>query len=188
MSRLWKLWQTHFLTTEWLASVLVGLGFWQIQERVWGRPVLIAFLDGNHQALYSTLATVSATLMGFVLAALTVILSYSTLPKFAELSKNDGWGTIFRTYFQASFFLFVETLLGFLGLVYDTDQSPRVTITYLVIGVAVFCAFRFARCVWILTMMTAIVTRPDPPKPEPPQYRFRSPHDVEDSQVLIQTH
>jgi hypothetical protein len=187
MTRLWKLYQTHFLVADPIITLAFGVGFWQVQERVWGRQALITFLDGNHQVLYGTLTTISATLLGFVLAAFTVILSYSALPKFQELSAGGHWGTIFRTYFQASIFFGVETFVGFLGLVLDTDKAPQVTITYVVTGLAVFCTLRFARCVWILTLMTAISIRPDSASPVDHRHRFRSPGDIADSQLFVDT-
>jgi hypothetical protein len=128
-------------------------------ECKWGREDFRDALDQNRQALYSTSASLAGSLLGFAIAAVSIILAVGQMPRFRLLRESAQRDTVFRVYFQAILWLAVTTVWALAALVADTDATPRPVFAYGLIGLALISALRLSRCVWVLRVVTTILVR-----------------------------
>jgi hypothetical protein len=154
MSALSDAYERNFLKVEAGLAFLAGAAFYGVMEFVYKEGPLLAILDGNRQALYGALSAVTGSLLGFVLAAATIVLVYAQLPRFRVLRDTGTIRIAFRVYIQSSIWLGIATILEFVGLVADTEKAHSLVINYVLFGVLILCAVRFGRCIWILGEMT----------------------------------
>lgn len=84
-----------------------------------------ATLDLEMRAsLYNALSTTAGTLLGFVLAALAVLVALPSSERIVKLQAHPGWHLIPSTYFRASRALLVALVLCLLGLPLDSGDDP----------------------------------------------------------------
>jgi hypothetical protein len=84
-----------------------------------------ATLDKAMRAdLYGALAATAGTLLGFVLAALAVLVALPTTERIVKLQEHPSWPLIPSTYFRASRALLAALLLCLLGLPLDSGTKP----------------------------------------------------------------
>src|SRR5262245_58895757 len=85
---------------------------------------LVKFLNGRRDGLYSTLAGLEGTILGFVLAALTIVLGYSQSPRFEIIRQSKHWGSIFGIYLSGIRWTALATVFAVAGLLLDRVSSP----------------------------------------------------------------
>lgn len=82
-------------------------------------------LDPSMRAnLYNALATTAGTLLGFVLAALAVLVALPSSERLVKLQAHPSWPLIPSTYFRAARALLAALLLCLLGLPLDSASDP----------------------------------------------------------------
>jgi hypothetical protein len=59
---------------------------------------LYSYLAGQRGGLYTTLLTVEATLLGFIVAVLTIVLGYAQASRFEIVRRSRHWSTLFGSY------------------------------------------------------------------------------------------
>src|SRR5207249_620650 len=94
-------------------------------EMLWGRDAFVEALKGSRQQLYSTIASVAGSLLGFILTAVSIVLVLSPSPRFRILRESGQLERAYRVYFQAILWLAASTVLSFVALLLDTDRSPK---------------------------------------------------------------
>lgn len=154
-------WKRHFIGAEFVLALSLAGAFAVWAERTHRAPELFQLLEGNRGALYGTLASVSGALLGFVITALSIVLSFSSDGRLALLRNSPHYGTLWRTFTAATWALATSTVVALAALVFDRDKSPSYWLTYAVLAGALLAAFRMARCVWILEKVVWVVA--DPP-------------------------
>ena len=159
ISPLTKWYERHFLAIEFLLALLVAGSFALYTEVWWGRPHLGSSLNGNRQAIYSTSASIAGSLLGFALAAVSIILAVGQMPRFRLLRESSQRHQIFAIFFQAIGWLAVTTAWSLACLVADKDQSPRPILLYVLVALGAVCAARIYRCVWVLRSVTQILVK-----------------------------
>ena len=140
----------NFPWLELVFCVIITVAFIFYVEFSWGRSELIHFLNGTRLTAYGTLVSVGASMLGFVLTAVSIILIFGQSTRFDLLRQSDQYKAIFRIFFQAILWLALAALWGFVGLLADTDAAPLTFITHGMLLLALAAATRLARCVWIL--------------------------------------
>lgn len=153
-----RFYEKHMLLIELMAAIALTAIVVAIIERVIGRQAMEEMLKSDRQALYTTTAQVSASLVGFILAAVTVVLGFSQLPRLRILRQSEQYSRIFDVFFGAIKWLAVTTVWAFVALVLDTDNSPKGWVTYGLLALAAISSIRVYRCVWIMKQLTAAAT------------------------------
>ena len=148
----------HFLWIELAACAVTSSCFVIYAELIWGRDGLVSVLKGSHQAAYSALVSVSISLLGFVLTAVSIILIFGQAPQFDLLRRSGQYPAVFRIFFQAITWLALAAVWSFVGLLADTDTSPAIFVTYGTLFLALVVIARVCRCIWILRKIAAIAT------------------------------
>lgn len=153
-------WKRHFLGAEALLALILTLGFVVWLELFHGYAVVNAILEGRRGLLYSTLAVVEATLLGFVLATTALVLGFAESPRLELLRDSSQYATLWRT-FTASIRAFgLGTVASLAALLLDRD-APAVNnpAMALVVGTTLLAGFRSLRTGWALQSVIEIITK-----------------------------
>lgn len=154
-----KRWRKHYLFYEGvlvacLGSVSVIYGY-----RYGGNHVIDGLLGDSRETFYNALASIFASLFGFVIAATSIVLGVSGNARLAVVRESNGYKDLWRTLFSAIKWLGVATLVALSALVLDRQDDPTYWITHAVLILTVLVVLRLWRCVWILQETIKLVTR-----------------------------
>ena len=103
-----------------------------------------AFTPTLRGQLYGSLATTAGALLGFVLAALAILVALPSGERMNTLRAHHSWPRVPGSYFRAAAGLLAALVLCTLGIVFDADPNPWVL--YESVSVAAL-AFALARVV-----------------------------------------
>lgn len=148
-----------FLFVDFVLSIIIICIFIGIIEFRVGRESLLLTLQNNRSSIYSTVAAINGSLLGFLLSSVAIVLAFVQTDNFQLLRDSPHYGTIFETYFQAITWLGVGLISSFLALLFDVDANPRVWISYFVLWNIVLVVFRIYKCIWVLYNMTILATK-----------------------------
>lgn len=135
-----------------LLSVIYGY-------RYGGNHVIDGLLSGSRETLYNALASIFASLFGFVIAATSIILGVSGNARLAVVRESGSYKDLWRTLFSAIRWLGIATLAALCALVLDRDDDPTFWITHAVLVLTIIVILRLWRCVWILQETIKLVAR-----------------------------
>lgn len=149
--------QQNFLTCELVISLFVSLlAIYTIQSH-WSQTDASNWITSNKSQLYSLLANVSGTLLGFIITGISIILAFAESQKLKLLRESTQYKTIFMVYFSAIKYLALTTIMTILGLVID-NSTVEIYLLYLIIWLVVISSLRIWRCLWILKEIVKIMT------------------------------
>ena len=161
-----KLWRRHFLVFEGAIALVLGVLDVIYGYHYGGNHVINGLLSGSREAFYSALASIFASLFGFVIAATSIILGVSGSAHLAVVRESDGYRDLWKTLFSAIRWLGVATLTALCALVLDQDSAPTFWIAHavlilstLVVLLSTLVVLRLWRCVWILQETIKLVAR-----------------------------
>lgn len=151
-------WERHFLSIHWIATILAtaGLALWV--HRLGGRAHFSALLEGNRSALYGTLASLFGSLLGFVIAAVSIALGFSQAKELEVVRKSKHYSDLWKTLTVAVRGLGFATVAALVALLADRDSSPSFYLAYLVFFTALLATFRLLRCIWVLEQLVLTVS------------------------------
>ena len=151
-------WRKNFLFWELMAAVLASVAFSVWQLIFLDRSSLESILSENRGPIYGTLASISGALVGFVIAAFAVVLSFSSHPRLVLLQESPHYMTLWRVFTNAIWALVLATILTIVALIIDREDDPVEFIAYAVLGSFMLAALRMVRVVWILQVVVSVVT------------------------------
>lgn len=170
MSRIKKFWDVHFLGLEFLLSVIMGILFFLWMNLFSGSVIVNSILNGNKGAIYGTLASVFSSLLGFVIAALAIIIGYSANEKFEFLKQSKHYATLWHVLISTIKALGLATIMMLIGLIFDRDNFPKSLpininlyniylsmLRSLIIFTVLLALIRMKRCIWVLDNIVKIV-------------------------------
>ena len=148
----------HFLGIELGISVFITLII------VW----LLSFIDLNtwliinKTIIYSLIATISTTLLGFVITGISVLIAFSESEKLKLLRESAQFENLFKIYFSAIKYLAIAALISIFGIIFN-DICPKY-IFYALIWAIIISSFRIYRCLWVLENIVKIFHKKDKAK------------------------
>lgn len=151
---------SNFLVWELVIAVLASAGLIFGTEYFWGRDVIETFLEGSRQAVYGTIATLCGSLLGFILAGVSIILVFGRMERFKILKQSGHLRTVFIVYFQGIQWMAITTVFAVVALLWDTDESPAMIATYGLVTLVLISSLRLYRCVWVLKEITMVASLP----------------------------
>lgn len=157
--RMKKYWEAHFLLLEILVPGIMCALF--VSWSAWlDKGVFISQIFAESRGvIYSTLAALFGSMLGFVITSVSIILGYANNEKLEIVRESRYYPTIWTVFKSTIKILAVATLLALLGLIADKDAQPLDFILYLNIYFVVISFFRIGRCIWVLENIIAIVTK-----------------------------
>lgn len=168
MFNLWDIYKRRFLQVEFLASLVVTVFIIGYIRSNWTPEYVDLWIIENKGNLYSLIASIGGTLLGFVITGVSIIIAFSDSKKLRLLTKSDQYQQIFKIYFSTIKYLAVTTVLSVIGLVIQNSNSVSINriviagswniiVLYTLILVVTISIFRFYRCMWILQNIVEII-------------------------------
>lgn len=143
-------WSRDFLLYEFYFSIVITL-FCIITVNIFD---LIGFvqniLDGIRSTLYATIAQIAGSLLGFVIAGVSILLTMQKNENMKILECSNLYYQIFDVFISGSKILSVTTVIALLSMVFDNDKSYNYIFMYGTLWGIIISSFRTWRCLWIL--------------------------------------
>lgn len=116
-------------------------------------------LHGIRAVLYGTVAAIAASLLGFILAAVTIIIAALGSDRFQLVRQSRFHGAIYKACFWAIALLALTTMWGVIALVVDTDDSPKVQVALVLAALVAASGYLVYQVVWVLWQITKVNLR-----------------------------
>lgn len=159
MKRLRTAWAANFLNCEGALGVAVVLALVIWSEWLGGLSDLDDFVGDHGETLYIVLAPITAAMLGFILAAMAIVVTSAPAERMKILRESEHYPKLWATFRSALRYLGLATLAALIGLVVS-GEAPSRFIFYAVAGLSVLAALRTARCIWAMNWMIHIFTGP----------------------------
>jgi hypothetical protein len=118
---------------------------------------LYSYLADQRSGLYTTLLTVEATLLGFIVAVLTIVLGYAQATRFEIVRRSPHWNALFESYTRAMRWAACATASLLTGLLADRDSDPHPVVTALCAASLLMSVAVLARMLWITDRVVRVV-------------------------------
>lgn len=159
MKRLHLHYEKHFALYDPLLCLIVVVALACFLDVSLGSVRMAHILDGDRQSLYETVATISGSLLGFIIATVSIIVGFSQVNGLRVMRESEQLGPLFEIYFSAIRYLALTTVWSLVSSLLDRDADPRPLIAYACLW-AVLISIRYVQlCVWILHKIIRIVVR-----------------------------
>ncbi|MEU8232839.1 hypothetical protein AB0C12_24935 [Actinoplanes sp. NPDC048967] len=123
------------------------------------------YLAGRRGDVYPAIVGLEGTILGFVMASLTIVIGYASAPRFEILRGTRHWAAIFRSYTIASKWTAVALIYGLVALFADTDDAPNSPLALMLMLSALLAAVRLARVLYITEKVVKVVVNAHPRRP-----------------------
>lgn len=152
-----KKYERHFMCYEFILSIVIIFAIYLTWNRYSSPEKIHNWICVNKDALYPLIATISGTLLGFVITGVSVIIAFSESDKVELLKKSKHYGTIFDVYFSAIRYLALSTILAIIGILINDGCE---NLAFFVIAWSVLIStFRLGRCLWILERVVELIKK-----------------------------
>jgi hypothetical protein len=145
-------------------AVLFGLLSWIFSIHA-VHSHLDSYLLNQRGSLYTTLLAVEATLLGFVVAVLTIVLGYAQASRFEIVRRSRHWNALFDSYTRAMRWTAYATASFLIGLLVDRDSDPHPIVTALCTASLLMSAAVLGRMLWITERVVQVVITPGTRRP-----------------------
>jgi len=147
--------QQHFLLFEFVLSLVSAFILILIFHFVLNESEIESWIISKSSDFYSLLATITGTLLGFVITGVAILLAFPSSERLKELQKSKHYKTIYKVYFSTIYFLALTLILSVVGFL--CDEHYAIIIFYLIAWLIIISGLRFWRCVWVLKNVIDIV-------------------------------
>lgn len=146
-------------------SLIATALFVIVASQGWGEPQYVSWLDAHRALRYGVTAGVASVLLSALITAVTVMIAIIDRPRLQAISNTRHFPALFRTWFEAIYLLGFTTVGAFVALVADTDQSPKLWLSFLVLALTLLSTSRVARTIRLLKAVCLLAIEPVPAPP-----------------------
>ena len=114
---------------------------------------------------YSTFAGVASSLLGFVLAALAILVALPSTERVEALREHPSWPRVTSSYFRAARALLVSVALCVAGITLDSDKNPWRLYEAATLVVLVLVFVRVLAAVLALDLIVGVARQREPRTP-----------------------
>jgi FtsH-binding integral membrane protein len=147
----------NFLQGEFWTSIAIALAFILWFAKGGGNLSVNTILFGNRSAVYGALATIFGSLLGFVIASISIIMSLPDSPRLDVVRNSKHYPDLWQIFTSATKSLAVATGAALIGLVFDRDAEPIRFVLYLCVWTTVLATLRVYRCIWALERLVGVL-------------------------------
>ncbi len=158
MKRVRDFWRKHFLGAELTLGVVVTAAFIGWAEWFGGLAELQVLLDGRRSVVYGAFAAIAGSLLGFVIATISIVLGLSSSPRLKRVRDSKHYGTLWVVFTTSIKWMGLATLALLAGLLFDREQSPKWWLFYASAGSVLLALLRLWRCIWVLEQVIKVVS------------------------------
>jgi hypothetical protein len=119
-----------------------------------------AFVDGRRGDLYAALLGLHATLLGFILAALAIVLGYVNNPNFALVRRSGKLPALFTIFLASTRTEAIATAAALCALLGDRDKHAHTLLPAILAAITLVALLRLARTLWVMRLVVLIAIRP----------------------------
>jgi hypothetical protein len=112
--------------------------------------------------MYGSLAGTAAGLLGFVLAALSILVALPSTERIAVLRQHPSWPRVPSSYFRAARALLYMLVLCTLGILLDSATEPWVLYETVIVAVLALALVRVSSAVVALDQILAVARQREP--------------------------
>lgn len=147
-------WRTDFLKYDFIACAIVALAFVGWAEFLGGHARLIKWFAGNRAEFYGAVASISGSLTGFALAAISIVIAFLGSGRLGLIEREPVLvQQLIQVFFSAVKWLSATTLLALMGLLVANPEGMQRALLYLNAIVAAVGVCRTARSIWALELV-----------------------------------
>ncbi|WP_321430507.1 hypothetical protein [uncultured Methanolobus sp.] len=154
MSKFKDKYEERFMFYEFIISIILSIAIFHFVFPIIFPDGVDSWLILNKKDIYSLLASIAGTLLGFVITGVSVILAFSESEKLKMLRKSKHYKTIFVVYFSTIRWLALTTILSIVWIFTDFLMTYAF---YLLTWSVIISSLRIGRCIWILEAIVEIV-------------------------------
>lgn len=137
-----KWWGKNFLAYELILSIIIIVISWAAVNYFGKVGILSSMLNTIRLQLYGTIASVTGSLLGFVITGMSILLTMGESESIKMVKKSKHYPLIFKIYLNTSKYLALTTILGIVGLIIDRDGAPIIWFTVIVCWSLLISIFR----------------------------------------------
>lgn len=153
---IWTKYKRHFLEAEFLISVGVALIVIFYIRSIWSNDDTISWIQANKKEIYPLIASISGTLLGFVITGVSIIIAFAESERLRLLKESNQYKTIYDIYFSTIRYLAITTLTPIIGMIVSNSE---IYILYFLIWSIIISSLRIWRCIWVLENIVEIVLK-----------------------------
>lgn len=153
-------WENNFLRNEAAtAAVMTGLFFTWIN---WGSgfELAVVWMKNSRLALYPAIVSAFGSLFGFVITAMSIILTWTSAEKFVELRRKPAYKQLWQVFSSTVRWLGWTTMIAVVALLVDQDGKDCPVIWYALLFAGLTVIARLSRCVWVLEGLINLMAPP----------------------------
>lgn len=162
-----RAWERHFLGIEVLVAGVIAVIFAAWQTWLGGAPTIQTLLSLSHSVLYSALAAIAGSLLGFVIAAVAVLVVFinSESPRMLRLRVSSQYSTLWTVFTSTMRWLGAATFVLIVALLLDADRPvlgslPLLLLRAVTLGVVALATLRLMSAVWALEAIMKLANKP----------------------------
>lgn len=153
-----EFWRKHFLGAELVLGVVATLVFVVWAECFGGKVGLATLLDGRRSTVYGAFAAIAGSLLGFVIATISIVLGLSSSPRLKRVRDSQHYGTLWIVFSTSIKWMGLATLALLAALLFDQEKAPQWRLLYAAASSVLLALLRLWRCIWVLEQVIKVVS------------------------------
>jgi zinc transporter ZupT len=149
---------THFLGLESIGSIAITFALSVWINNFNGHTVIDPVLNSRRVEVYSVMIGVFGSLLGFVIATVSILLAFDSHPRMKALRESRFYPLLWKIFKSSMIYLAIGVLVLLVGLLFDRDEAPHWRIFYICLFAIIISAWRTGRCIWVLHHVINIMT------------------------------
>lgn len=150
--------ERNFLWFGVVIAIIVTVAFIIWAEWWEGNQVVDVLLADRRTAIYGAVAAIFGSLLGFAIAAESIVLGLSGSDSLEIVRKSSHYKTLWKVFISTIRWLGIATAVSLMAMVFDQDQSPLHGFLYLFVFSASLATLRLVSCVWVLERVVMVVS------------------------------
>lgn len=154
-----KAYRKKFLLYEIIIGFLIALFSILIAIKIVGSNQIVDSVKAYSGVLYPLVAQISGTLLGFVITAVSIIISLIDRSIFKDFRKSKSYPELYQVYFSTIKWLGLTTAFSVLSIFISSNVELYFFFVFLFLSVV--SVLRLYRTVWVLVNIVEIIRRKD---------------------------
>jgi hypothetical protein len=155
-----RIWRRHFLRLEGAVAIVVTILFAGWYWWFHGAASTNCVLSGNRATFYGTAASISGSLLGFVITATSIVLGFSVSDRLAVVRESAEYPMLWKIFGATIRALSLSTIVALLCLLFDRDSAPVAWLVILLVFSTLLSVLRLGRTIWALEHIISLLTQP----------------------------
>ena len=150
-----RVWSSHPYIVD--SLVIAFFAIFLIADRSLANVNVADFVPGERVVVYRTAATVGATIMGFSIAAVSIVFGLSSNERLQLLSASSEYPRLWNALFHTIRLTGLLIVAAFVGMVIDDDDAPNLYVVLPFAAIAVLAMIRLYLIIWIVEQLVRVV-------------------------------